>query len=92
MAGYYGWTLMPEWDEERDPKLYKVWMCDVKETYRCPYPFELWMCFPHFATYAMQEVPAYLSIPSAKGVDWRLRDGWPYLSVVPATEEERKDA
>lgn len=90
MAGYYGWTFQ-DWDEERDPKRSKVWVCDMKQVSRCPYPFELWMCFPNFGPLGFAEAAAYFSIPTSKGPDWKMKDGWPYIAVIVTSEEERKE-
>ena len=91
MAGYYGWTLAAEFDEERELKRSKVWLCDVKEVYRCPYPFENWMCLRNFGAGGMAHGAIYFSVPTEKFSDWLLKDGWNYFGVIVTTEEERKE-
>jgi hypothetical protein len=87
MAAYYGW---PAWEfkEERDLSTHKVWVSDRKETLRTITFLDYWMLFQ----YANGFAPGadYFQLPSARGADWRDKEGWILVSVKPTTEEEQK--
>jgi len=87
MAAYYGW---PAWEfiEARDLSTHKVWVSDRKETLRTITFLDYWLLFQ----YANGFAPGadYFQLPSARGADWRDREGWILVSVKPTTEEERK--
>ena len=87
--GYYEWPIF-DWDEERDPKLYKVWVVDRKETLRAIMPFDVWMGMANYNQHALQYAAGALSVPTTKGMDWRLKDGWEHVSVMITSEEEQK--
>ena len=91
MSGYHGYTVY-DFDDETDPKLYKVWLLDRKETLRCALPFEFcWMMEDMYMRNADQYGANMMSIPTSKGVDTRIKDGWSYLALMVPSEEERKE-
>lgn len=94
MGGYCNEGVLYQWDEDRDLKLldkYKVWICDRKETTRCFTPFDLWMIQHNYDNHAIPYAAEYFAIPDCKGCDWRLKDGWLYVTTNPTTEEERRE-
>jgi pyruvate,water dikinase len=88
--GYYEWPIF-DFDEERDPELFKVWILDRKETLRAVMPFGIWMGMANYNQHALQYAPNILSIPTAKGLDWRLKDGWEYVGIMVTSEEEQRE-
>ena len=83
--------LTYEFDEERDPKLYPVWVSHRKGTLRVVSPFEFaYMVIPIYGQHALQYAPEMLSIPTTRGSEWRLKDGWEYIGFMVTSEEERK--
>lgn len=93
MANYYTEGVLYPWDEDRDMKLldrYGVWICDRKETTRCFTPFDLWMLQCNYDNHAIPYSAEYFSIPETRGIDWRMKDGWLYVTSIPTTEEEYK--
>jgi len=94
MAGYYNEGILVQWDEDREPALvdrYKVWILDPKQTLRCFTPFDLWMLQQNYDNHGIQYAHDYLSIPTCKGFDGKLKDGWVYQGSILTTEEERKE-
>jgi phosphohistidine swiveling domain-containing protein len=87
MAAYYGW---PAWEfiEARDLATHKVWITDRKETLRTITFLDYWMLFQYANGFACGA--DYFQLPSARGADWRDKEGWILVSVKPTTEEERK--
>ena len=87
MAAYYGW---PAWEfiEARDLSTHKVWITDRKETLRTITFLDYWMLFQYADGFAVGA--DYFQLPSARGADWRDREGWILVSVKSTTEEERK--
>jgi pyruvate,water dikinase len=87
MAVYYGWPAW-EFQEKRDLSTHKVWVSDRKETLRTITFLDYWMLFQ----YANGFAPGadYFQLPSARGADWRDKEGWILVSVKATTEEEQK--
>lgn len=87
MAAYYGW---PAWEfiEARDLSTHKVWITDRKETLRTITFLDYWMLFQYANGFAVGA--DYFQLPSARGADWREKEGWILVSVKPTTEEEQK--
>jgi pyruvate,water dikinase len=69
---------------------YKVWVCDRKETTRCFTPFDLWMIQHNYDNHGIPYAADYFQIPDCKGCDWRIKDGWLYVTSIPTTKEEEK--
>ena len=94
MGGYYNEGVLYEWDEDRDMALldkYKAWICDRKETVRCFTPFDLWMIQHNYDNHGIPYGANYFSDPDTNGCDWRLKDGWLYVTSIPTSEEEKKE-
>ena len=87
MAAYYGW---PAWEfkEARDLSTHKVWITDRKETLRTITFLDYWMLFQYANGFAVGA--DYFQLPSARGADWREKEGWILVSVKPTTEEEQR--
>lgn len=84
---YYGWPAW-EFNEARDLATHKVWITDRKETLRTITFLDYWMLFQYANGFACGA--DYFQLPSARGADWRDRDGWILVSVKPTTEEEQR--
>jgi pyruvate,water dikinase len=87
MADYYQWELKA-WDEERDMAAYKGWMCDARDTVRTRSIFDFWMFVGVYADYP-NYAAEWLQIPTTKGLDLRVKDGWAYLAVNVVPEKDR---
>ena len=87
MVDYYQWERW-SWDDERDLKSYPGWMCDPKDTVRTRSFLDLWMCLDVYCDYCSYAAE-WLQIPTVKGPDWRLKDGWIYVAVNVVPENER---
>jgi phosphohistidine swiveling domain-containing protein len=87
--GYYGWTTW-DLDEESDPKYYKVWIFDGKESIPINKPFDLWRLIAVATQPAMQYGANMLSVPTTRGFEWRVKDAFIYITVDETTEEERR--
>jgi pyruvate,water dikinase len=93
MGGYYNEGVLYAWDEDRDMAIldkYKIWICDRKETTRCFTPFDLWMIQHNYDNHGIPYAADYFAVPECKGCDWRIKDGWLYVTSIPTTDEERK--
>jgi len=84
---YYGWPAW-EFNEARDLVTHKVWVTDRKETLRTITFLDYWMLFQYANGFAVGA--DYFQLPSARGADWRDKDGWILVSVKPTTEEEQR--
>lgn len=84
---YYGWPAW-EFNETRDLATHKVWVTDRKETLRTITFLDYWMLFQYANGFAVGA--DYFQLPSARGADWRDKDGWILVSVKPTTEEEQR--
>ena len=89
MAAVYGVTQF-ELDDD-DVKNYGAWFCDV--THGTPpwkplYVIHSWL-WPGYRS--IQRAYEKLSVPTSKGWDIRLKDGYPYPSVMLTTDEEAKE-
>ncbi len=94
MSGYSTEGVLVNWDEERDMALlerYKVWICDRKETLRCPTPFDLWMLQYNYDNIGLQYGHEYFCVPECRGFDCKLKDGWVYNGTIFTTPEEREE-
>lgn len=87
MAVYYGWPAW-EFNEARDLSTHKVWVTDRKETLRTATFLDYWLLFAYANAFACGA--DYFQLPSARGADWRDKEGWILVSVKPTTEEERR--
>jgi pyruvate,water dikinase len=76
-------------DEENDLKGYKVWLCDTVHATPLVKPLYLHESWP-VMMYSMRRTSEMLHLPTTKGWDVRFANGYPYLSIIETTEEERK--
>jgi pyruvate,water dikinase len=85
----YDWTFY-EFDEENDPKNYGVLLCDIvhgSPPWKPLYIGVGWYWYYHGVRYGAET----LHLPATKGWDSRFRDGYPYITVIQATEEETRE-
>lgn len=90
MAAVYGVTQF-EFDMENDIKNYGAWFCDVAHgspPWKPLYVLHSWL-WPGYRS--IQRAYEKLSVPTSKGWDIRLKDGYPYPSVMLTTDEEAKE-
>jgi pyruvate,water dikinase len=87
MADYYQWERW-SWDEERDLAGYKGWACNSKDTVRTRSLLDVWMWLDVYCDYCGYAAE-WLQVPTSKGPDWRLKDGWGYAAINVVPEEER---
>jgi pyruvate,water dikinase len=90
MTAVYGYTQF-EFDDANDLKNYGVWFCDV--THGTPpwkplFILHSWL-WPGYRS--IQRAYEMLSVPTSRGWDIRLKDGYPYPSVMLTTDEEAKE-
>ena len=89
MGAVYGVTQF-EFDEN-DLKSYGVWFCDVAHgspPWKPLYLLNSWL-WPGYRS--IQRAYEMLSVPTSRGWDVRLKDGYPYPSVLLTTDEEAKE-
>jgi pyruvate,water dikinase len=87
MTAVYGNTQF-EFDEKRDLEHSGAWFCDV--THGSPpwkplYLLHSWL-WPGYRS--IQRAYEYLSVPTSKGWDIRLKDGYPYPTVILTSPED----
>jgi len=78
-----------EFDDERDPKVYDVLLCDLVHGKPPFKPLYIGMGW-YWYVYAISNTAETLHLPTTKGWDYRVRDGYPYLTAMRTTEEEAK--
>ncbi len=84
----YDWTWY-EFDEENDPKSYGVLLCDFVHGAPPWKPLYIgigWYWYYHGVRYGAET----LHLPTSHGWDSRFRDGMPYITIIPTTDEEAK--
>ncbi|MBA7562109.1 hypothetical protein ES708_03758 [subsurface metagenome] len=92
MADYYQWERWA-WNEERDLSAYKGWACDTKDTQRTRSVLDIWMLLEVYSDYVPYGAE-WFQIPTSKGVDYRLKDGWMYITpnIVPEKDRPKREA
>lgn len=92
MADYYQWERWA-WDEERDLAAYRGWACDPKDTLRTRSVLDVWMLLEVYSDYIPYGAE-WFQIPTSKGVDYRLKDGWMYTTpnIVPEKDRPKREA
>lgn len=78
-----------EFDDERDPESYGVLLCDVVHGKPPMKPLYIgigWYWYYHGFRYAAET----LHLPTTKGWDSRFIKGYPYITAIRTSEEERK--
>ena len=78
-----------EFDEERDPKVYGVLLCDVvhgRPPMKPTYMGIGWYWYYHGVRYGA----ARLCLPTTHGWDSRFVNGYPYITAIRTTAEEAK--
>jgi pyruvate,water dikinase len=88
MTAVYG-ARQYEFDEKNDLVPYGAWFCDI--THGTPpwtplFILHGWM--PFYRT--IQRSYELLSVPACRGTDARLKDGYPYVTMILTNEEEAR--
>ncbi|MBC8273754.1 MAG: phosphoenolpyruvate-utilizing protein [Chloroflexi bacterium] len=90
MAGYYQWQTY-EFDEERDLNPYfQYWLLEGVFCIPALKPFCLWLAQVPGTSWCIARAAEELSMPTAMGMEGRLKDGYWYISVIEVPEEEWK--
>ena len=85
-GGNYGFTEL-EFDPERELKKRPLWMADLVHSPKpwCPLSAWLWC---EGVMYGLAYGAEMMSMPETKGWDWRLINGYLYLSVIECDPKE----
>ena len=86
MAIDYGMTGVVL-DEEVELKNYPLWICEMVHGYPAWTPLFLFL-FCEQTAYGLQRAAERLSCPETKGWPWKIRDGYPYITVIEPKPEE----
>ena len=78
-----------EFDDERDAQIYDVLLCDLVHGKPPFKPLYIGMGW-YWYVYAIMNTAETLQLPTTKGWDYRVRDGYPYITAMRTTEEEAK--
>ncbi len=84
----YGYTKF-EFDDENDLKNYTVFLCDFVHGVPAWKPLYLTSGWSNYV-WGLQLAAETLSIPTTKGWDYRIIDGYCYPTIIETTEEEAK--
>lgn len=74
-------------NEEVDLKNYTVWICDVVHGYPAWTPLYAFM-FCELTSYGMQHAAELLSCPETKGWEWKIHNGYVYITAIEPKPEE----
>ena len=74
-------------DEEVDLKNYTVWVCEIVHGYPPWTPLYTFM-FCELTSYGMQYAAELLSCPETKGWEWKLHNGYVYITAIEPKPEE----
>jgi len=84
----YGYSKF-EFDEENDLKNYTVWLCDFVHGIPAWKPLYLTSGWSNYL-WGLQLAAETLHVPTTKGWDYRIIDGYCYPTIIETTEEEAK--
>ncbi len=84
----YGYAKF-EFDEENDLKNYTVWLCDFVHGIPAWKPLYLTSGWANYL-WGLQLSAETLHVPTTKGWDYRIIDGYCYPTIIETTEEEAK--
>jgi pyruvate,water dikinase len=90
MVAVYGATRF-EFDEKNDLSNYTVFLADFVHGTPPWRPLFFMESWGRWTYRAVQRAAERLSLPTTKGWDVRYIDGYPYLTVIEATEQEAKE-
>jgi pyruvate,water dikinase len=74
-------------NEDVDLKNYSVWVCNLAHGYPAWTPLYTFM-FCELTSYGMQHAAEYLSCPETKGWEWKLHNGYVYITAIEVKPEE----
>jgi pyruvate,water dikinase len=78
-----------EFDDERDPKIYDVLLCDLVHGKPPLKPLYIGLGW-YWYVYAITNAAETLNLPTTKGWGYRVVDGYPYLTAMRTSKEEAK--
>lgn len=78
-----------EFDDERDPKIYDVLLCDLVHGKPPLKPLYLGIGW-YWYVYSIMNAAETLMLPTTKGWGYRVVDGYPYLTAIRTSQEEVK--
>jgi pyruvate,water dikinase len=84
----YGYSKF-EFDEENDLKNYSVWLCDFVHGVPAWKPLYLTSGWSNYL-WGLQLAAETLHVPTTKGWDYRIIDGYCYPTIIETTPEEAK--
>jgi phosphoenolpyruvate synthase/pyruvate phosphate dikinase len=84
----YGYSKF-EFDEENDLKNYTVWLCDFVHGVPAWKPLYLTSGWSNYL-WGLQLAAETLHVPTTKGWDYRIIDGYCYPTIIETTQEEAK--
>jgi phosphoenolpyruvate synthase/pyruvate phosphate dikinase len=84
----YGYSKF-EFDEENDLKNYTVWLCDFVHGIPAWKPLYLTSGWSNYL-WGLQLAAETLHVPTTKGWDYRIINGYCYPTIIETTEEEAK--
>lgn len=84
----YGYSKF-EFDEENDPKNYTVFLCDFVHGVPAWKPLYLTSGWSNYV-WGLQLAAETLHVPTTKGWDYRIINGYCYPTIIETTEEEAK--
>lgn len=84
----YGYAKF-EFDEENDLKNYTVWLCDFVHGVPAWKPLYLTSGWSNYL-WGLQLAAETLHVPTTKGWDYRIIDGYCYPTIIETTQEETK--
>jgi phosphoenolpyruvate synthase/pyruvate phosphate dikinase len=85
----YGYSKY-EFDEEQDIKNYTVWLCDFVHGIPLWKPLYITSGWANY-TWGLQLAAETLHLPTTKGWDYRVVNGYCYPTIIETTEEEGKE-
>jgi pyruvate,water dikinase len=85
----YGFGTKYQWDDERDLKHYIVLLCDFVHCVPALSPLYVLNGWVNYI-WGLQNAAETLQLPSSKGWDYRIIDGYCYPTIILTTPEEAK--
>jgi pyruvate,water dikinase len=79
-----------EFDDERDPKIYDVLLCDLVHGKPPLKPLYFGIGW-YWYVYAIMNAAETLRLPTTKGWGYRVVDGYPYLTAMRTTQKEAEE-
>lgn len=87
MAIDYGLTSTIVIDEQIDLKKYPLWICDMTHGYPAWTPLQLYSWL-YSCCLGFSDAAETLSLPQSMGWEWKIYNGYPYITVLEPEPEE----